>query len=128
MRKKKQKPVSFSIWSAGYLAFNATAYGLQVTAGHGAFIPYGLAITCLDLIWAAASVHGFRKGWLALESPQRHLIVHAHNEKWHVTARRWRLGWELHIAGEGVTQCRKLEDAARMVGDYLAARYDLDPE
>ena len=38
---------------------------------------------------------------------------------YHVQARRWRGGWELHIDGEGVTQCRTLEQAGRQVLDYL---------
>lgn len=41
-----------------------------------------------------------------------------------VRARRWRGGWELHIDGEGVTQCRTLEQAAQQVLDYLATVHD----
>src|SRR5262252_6792227 len=37
-----------------------------------------------------------------------------------VTARRWKRGWELHIAGEGVTQSRSLAEADGMVRDYVA--------
>lgn len=37
-----------------------------------------------------------------------------------VSAIPWANGWELHIEGEGVTQTRTLEHAARQVRDYLA--------
>jgi hypothetical protein len=43
-----------------------------------------------------------------------------------VTAKRWEHGWELHIAGAGVTQCRRLTEAERMVRDYL--RLDGHPD
>lgn len=36
-----------------------------------------------------------------------------------VRALRWDGGWELHIAGVGVTQCRRLREAEAMVRDYL---------
>lgn len=36
-----------------------------------------------------------------------------------VRARQWRHGWELHIDGVGVTQCRTLRGAEAMVRDYL---------
>lgn len=36
-----------------------------------------------------------------------------------VRAVRWRGGWELHIDGEGVTQCRLLAHAGEQVEDYL---------
>lgn len=36
-----------------------------------------------------------------------------------VHARGWRLGWELHIEGVGVTQCHVLDDAQSMVSDYV---------
>lgn len=36
-----------------------------------------------------------------------------------VTASRWNDGWELHIEGMGVTQCRTLGSAEHMVRDYL---------
>lgn len=36
-----------------------------------------------------------------------------------VTAKRWRGGWELHIAGRGVTQTRTLDKAERQVWDYM---------
>lgn len=54
-----------------------------------------------------------------------------------VTAKRWEHGWELHIAGVGVTQCRRLTEAERMVRDYLrldghsdyaTARIIIEPE
>lgn len=44
-----------------------------------------------------------------------------------VTARRWELGWELHIDGIGVTQAATLASAGRMVGDYVAALTGADP-
>lgn len=47
---------------------------------------------------------------------------------YNVTAKRWAHGWELHIAGVGVTQSRGLTDAERMVRDYLATDLDIDPE
>ncbi len=36
-----------------------------------------------------------------------------------VTATRWVKGWELDIAGVGVTQSRTLRDAEEMIRDYL---------
>lgn len=39
--------------------------------------------------------------------------------KYRVTATRWEDGWELDIEGVGVTQCRSLGSAERMVRDYL---------
>jgi hypothetical protein len=44
-----------------------------------------------------------------------------------VTARRWELGWELHINGIGVTQAATLASAGRMVRDYVAALTGADP-
>lgn len=38
---------------------------------------------------------------------------------YHVTAKRWEHGWELHIDGAGVTQSRSVTDAEAMVRDYL---------
>lgn len=38
---------------------------------------------------------------------------------YNVTAKRWTHGWELHIDGVGVTQCRTLDGAQEMVRDYL---------
>lgn len=43
-----------------------------------------------------------------------------------VVAKRWRRGWELHIAGVGVTQSRSLADAEEMVRDYIASDLDID--
>ncbi|MGV3564169.1 MAG: antitoxin HicB [Nocardioides sp.] len=43
-----------------------------------------------------------------------------------VRAKRWSGGWELHIDGEGVTQCRTLADAERQVRDYLSTVHDRD--
>ena len=37
-----------------------------------------------------------------------------------VLARPWDAGWELHIAGFGVTQAHSLAEAAGMVRDYIA--------
>ena len=37
-----------------------------------------------------------------------------------VVARPWEGGWELHIAGFGVTQSHSLAEAAGMVRDYIA--------
>ncbi len=45
-----------------------------------------------------------------------------------VTARRWERGWELHIEGVGVTQCRRLTEAEEMVRDYLALDTGADPD
>lgn len=36
-----------------------------------------------------------------------------------VVARRWALGWELHIQGVGVTQSHRLTEAEAMVRDYI---------
>ena len=36
-----------------------------------------------------------------------------------VTAKKWTGGWELHIEGVGVTQCRTLDSAARQARDYI---------
>ena len=41
-------------------------------------------------------------------------------ETFDVLAKRWRRGWELHIAGVGVTQSRSLADAEAMARDYIA--------
>lgn len=43
-----------------------------------------------------------------------------------VRAVRWAHGWELHIEGEGVTQCRTLDQADQQVRDYLATVHDHD--
>lgn len=40
--------------------------------------------------------------------------------EYRVTAHRWQHGWELHIAGVGVTQARTLESADQVARDYLA--------
>jgi hypothetical protein len=39
-----------------------------------------------------------------------------------VRAKRWEHGWELHIAGVGVTQSRTLWDAEDMARDLIARR------
>lgn len=38
---------------------------------------------------------------------------------YNVTAKHWKRGWELHIDGVGVTQCRSLGEAETMVRDYV---------
>lgn len=37
-----------------------------------------------------------------------------------VDARRWEHGWELHVAGVGVTQSKSLHSAARMAREYIS--------
>lgn len=44
-----------------------------------------------------------------------------------VTARRWELGWELHIERIGVTQAATPTSARRMVNDYVTAVTGADP-
>lgn len=44
---------------------------------------------------------------------------------YHVRAKRWEHGWELHIEGVGVTQSRTLWDAEAMARDLIARREDL---
>jgi hypothetical protein len=41
-------------------------------------------------------------------------------------AKRWKRGWELHIADVGVTQSRTLLDAEAMVRDYVAVLLGVD--
>lgn len=36
-----------------------------------------------------------------------------------VAAKKWTGGWELHIEGVGVTQCRTLDSAERQAQDYI---------
>ena len=43
----------------------------------------------------------------------------ADTDTYHVTAKRWKHGWELHIDGVGVTQSRTLDTAEQMVRDYI---------
>lgn len=43
-----------------------------------------------------------------------------------VKARRWKHGWELHIAGIGVTQSRSLPEAETMVRDYIESLTGVD--
>jgi hypothetical protein len=45
-----------------------------------------------------------------------------------VTARRWELGWELHIDGIGVTQAATLASAGHMIRDYVTALTGTDPD
>lgn len=44
-----------------------------------------------------------------------------------VTARRWELGWELHIDAIGVTQVTTLASTGRVLRDYIAALTGADP-
>ena len=44
---------------------------------------------------------------------------------YHVCAKRWEHGWELHIEGVGVTQSRTLWDAEEMARDLISRREDL---
>lgn len=44
-----------------------------------------------------------------------------------VRAKRWEHGWELHIAGVGVTQSRTLWDAEMMARDLISRREGLAP-
>jgi hypothetical protein len=44
-----------------------------------------------------------------------------------VTAKRWELGWELHIKGLGVTQVTTLASAGRVIRDCIAALTGTDP-
>jgi hypothetical protein len=44
---------------------------------------------------------------------------------YHVRAKRWEHGWELHIEGVGVTQSRTLWDAEDMARDLISRREDL---
>jgi hypothetical protein len=46
---------------------------------------------------------------------------------YHVRAKRWAHGWELHIEGVGVTQSHTLRDAERMARDYIALDTGMDP-
>lgn len=44
---------------------------------------------------------------------------------YHVRAKRWEHGWELHIDGVGVTQSRTLQDAEELSRDLISRREDL---
>jgi DNA-binding CsgD family transcriptional regulator len=44
---------------------------------------------------------------------------------YHVQAKRWEHGWELHIEGVGVTQSRTLWDAETMARDLISRREGL---
>jgi uncharacterized protein (DUF849 family) len=50
----------------------------------------------------------------------------ADTSTYHVAAKRWKHGWELHIDGVGVTQSRTLESAEQMVRDYIETLTDKD--
>lgn len=43
-------------------------------------------------------------------------------DTYRVLAKRWEKGWELHIAGVGVTQSRRLSEAETMVRDLVHRR------
>lgn len=45
---------------------------------------------------------------------------------YNVHAKRWEHGWELHIAGVGVTQSRTLWDAEMMASDLISRREGVD--
>jgi hypothetical protein len=51
--------------------------------------------------------------------------VAAVTRTYEVVAKRWRRGWELHIAGVGVTQSRSLAGAEEMARDYIALDLDV---
>jgi len=44
--------------------------------------------------------------------------------RYQVTAVKAGRYWELHIAGEGVTQCRDISEAPAMVRDWLETTYE----
>lgn len=44
------------------------------------------------------------------------------------TAKRWPLGWEIHINDLGVTQSRTLATAEKAVREYIVLALDLDDE
>jgi hypothetical protein len=44
---------------------------------------------------------------------------------YHLCAKRWEHGWELHIEGVGITQSRTLRDAEDMARDLISRRGDL---
>lgn len=46
-------------------------------------------------------------------------------ETYEVVAKRWRLGWELHISGVGVTQSRSLAEAEETARDFIALDLDV---
>jgi hypothetical protein len=45
-----------------------------------------------------------------------------------VHAKRWVRGWELHIDGVGVTQCRTFTEAEDMARDYIALALGLEAD
>ncbi|MGI9155377.1 MAG: antitoxin HicB [Marmoricola sp.] len=45
---------------------------------------------------------------------------------YNVSATKWSGGWELHIEGEGVTQCKTLDKAETTVRDYLQTLHEAD--
>jgi hypothetical protein len=45
-----------------------------------------------------------------------------------VRAHRWARGWELHIDGIGVTQCKALRQAEAMARDYIALDKGVAPD
>lgn len=47
---------------------------------------------------------------------------------YHVTAKRWSLGWELHVEGVGVTQSSSLATAPKMAREYIVSMLDLPDE
>lgn len=49
-------------------------------------------------------------------------------DTYRVLAKRWDKGWELHIAGVGVTQARRLHEAEVMVRDLVHRRENIPPD
>lgn len=47
---------------------------------------------------------------------------------YHVTAKRWELGWELHVSGVGITQSSSLGTAEKMAREYIATILDIEDE
>lgn len=62
--------------------------------------------------------------------PRRPQVKREHTATvtYHVTAKRWELGWELHVDGVGVTQSRSLATAETMVREYVASMLDIENE
>src|SRR5579884_3031261 len=83
-------------------------------------------------VWAALSVHPPpHRGlpWSGARHDQEAGLLRGGMvavTTYRVTARRWALGWELHIDGVGVTQSRTLLSAEDMVREYIALQLDLD--
>ncbi len=48
--------------------------------------------------------------------------------EYNVRAVKWEHGWELHVEGLGVSQCRTLATAAQQVRDFVATITDTDTD